>query len=167
MPKMLADENRKLVALTTKPVDVLAPTVTELAAGIELQTLVTAADFAWGATGEDTTTDPPLAGGALNVSTPGRKTVEIGMNFFRWTDDTEDTAWSTFTESGLTFYLYLRKGKDHTTAWAADDAPEYAEVVTGSPLGQNPDGGVGYEKFRVNFYPQAFDDHGVTVAAGA
>lgn len=156
MPKMLADQNRKLTWVTAIA-DITAPTVSELTAGKDLQCLVTAADFQFGATGEDTTTDPALCSDT-NSSLPARRTYEIGMNFFRYDASDEDVPWTTFTEAGIHGYLVLRLGTAHATAYAAADDVIVAEVVTGNPLLQNPDGGTGYEKFRVNFYPQDVDE---------
>lgn len=160
MPKMLADQNRKLTWVTTIA-DISAPkAATELTSGKDLQCLVTAADFQFGATGEDTTSDPALCSDT-NTSLPARRTYEIGMNFFRYDSSSEDVPWTTFTEAGIHGYLVMRLGSDHSAAYAASDDVIVVEVVTGNPLIQNPEGGTGYEKFRVNFYAQNVDERAV------
>lgn len=165
MPKMLADQNRKLTYVPSV-VAYKAPTVTELNAGIDLQCLVTAADFQFGTTGEETKNEPALCS-ITNSALPGRITREIAMNFFRWDGALEDVPWDTFTDAGINGFLYLRIGKDHSTVWAAADKAQGGEVVSGSPMTQNPDGGTGFEKFRLNFYPQDnFTDRAVVAAGG-
>lgn len=163
MPKMLAAQNRKLTWVLTLA-DPSAPTVTELNAGLDLECLVSAQNFQLGATDEDTITDPALCSNS-NSSVPGRVTYNGEMDFFRWTTDPEDEAWTTFTEAGLSGFLVQRLGIPHTTAWAALQDCQTYEAVTGTPMIQTPDNNVtGYEKFRQKFFIQDQVDEHAAVA---
>lgn len=151
---MLSDAQRKLVYVPVLQ-DHNAPKVSELnAAGVlDISCLVTAADFALGATGEDAINDPALCA-IGNDSAPGRVTYEAGMNFFRWTTPEEDKAWTTFTEKGIGGYLVQRIGQDFTDPFAAGDEVQVYEILTGTPMILAPAGG-GFEKFRQMFYVQS------------
>lgn len=164
MPKMLAAQKRKLTWVTTLA-DPSAPKVTELTAGKDLECLVSAQNFQLGVTDEETITDPPMCSNA-NAQAPGRVTFGGEMDFFRFDDDTEDVAWTTFTQAGLHGYLVLRTGIPYTDAYAADQDVMVYEVVTGTPQMQTPDNNVtGYEKFRQRFLGQSvYDEHAAVVA---
>lgn len=164
MPKMLAAQNRKLTWVTTI-VDLSAPTVAELEAGVDLECLVSAQNFQLGATDEEEITDPAICSNS-NSSTPGRVKYAAEMDFFRWTTDPEDIAWTTFTEAGLHGFLVQRLGVQHDAAYAASQDVQVYEAVTGTPMIQTPDNNVtGYEKFREKFYIQdQVDEHAVVHA---
>ncbi len=163
---MLSDGRRKLVFVPTLA-NPSAPKVAELTATgvLDISCLVTAADFALGATGEDAVNDPALCARG-NDSSPGRVNYEAGMNFFRWTTVAEDKAWTTFTSSGIGGFLVQRIGKDFEVAFAAGDEVQVYDIITGTPMILTPEGG-GFEKFRQMFYIQSArtDERAVVVAA--
>lgn len=169
MPKMLAAGNIKLVYIPGAAgiADYHAPTTTELAATgtLDLSCLVTWANYKFGVTGEDTIDDPALCS-ASNSKVPGLVTIEAGVDLFRWTEDTEDTAWATFTQAGLDGWLVERKGAPFDTPFAAADEVKVARVLTGTPQDLTPEKG-GYMKFHQEFYPQDQYDDRAAVAAGA
>lgn len=166
-PKMLTDANRRLVFVPTL-LNYHAPKVSELTAGIDISCRVTAANFSLGATGDAAISEPPLCS-SNETSTPGRTTYEAGMNFFRFIEEADDIAWTTFTDKGINGYLVSRIGqkpdgiKAHEHPWTAGDEVQVYQVVSGTPMIQNPDG-AGYEKFREMFYPQDEVDERAVVA---
>jgi len=163
---MLSDARRKLAWVPTLLVP-SGPKVSELTAtgALDLSCLVTAADFSLGATGEDAVNDPALCAEG-NDSSPGRVTYEAGMNFFRWTTEAEDKAWTTFTQKGLSGYLVQRIGQDYREPFAAGDEVQVYQGITGTPMILAPAGG-GFEKFRQMFYVQSAgtDERAVVVAS--
>ncbi|ALE91819.1 hypothetical protein AOC05_04940 [Arthrobacter alpinus] len=166
-PKMLTDDNLRLVWVPTIA-NYHAPTVTELTAGIDLSCLITAADYALGATGDDSIADPAMCD-STNSSVPGRTTFEAAMNFFRFTDTLDDVAWTTFSGKGIHGYLVERLGhavgvKAHEVTWKAADKVSVYEVITNTPQKLSPST-AGYVKFRQVFSPQSNIDERAVVAA--
>lgn len=166
-PKQLTDDNTRL-AWVTSLANYHAPTVTELTGSIDLSCLITAADYALGATGDDSISDPALCDSS-NSSVPGRTTYEAAMNFFRFQDSLDDVAWTTFNGKGIHGYLVERLGheigsKAHETAWAAGDEVSVYEVITNTQQKLSP-ATAGYVKFRQVFSPQPNIDERAVVAA--
>ena len=166
MPKMLADGNRKLVWAPTIANPSAPSIATELAGAsvLDISCLVTLANFALGATGEDAISDPALCATG-NDSAPGRVNYQAAMDFFRWTTEIEDKAWTTFTDKGIGGFLVMRIGQPYDEPFAADDELQVYQVITGTPMILTPEGG-GFEKFRQNFYVQSagVDERAVAVA---
>jgi hypothetical protein len=164
---MLSDAKRKLVWVPDGGLaNPSAPTVAELGAGgvLDISCLVTAANFALGATGEDAVTDPALCAEG-NDSSPGRVNYQGAMDFFRWTTTAEDKAWNTFTDKGIAGHLVQRIGKRFDDPFVAGDEVQVYQSITGTPMILAPEGG-GYEKFRQNYYIQsAGTDERATVVA--
>lgn len=158
-PKLLTDASRKLVFVPTIA-NISAPTAAELtgAGVLDVSCLVTAANFTLGATGDDAISDPALCA-TSNASVPGRTNYEAAMDFFRWRETADDTAWETFTAKGLHGYLVQRIGqvpegtKAHTVPFAAADEVQVYEVLTNTPQILSP-ADAGYEKFRQAFSVQ-------------
>lgn len=160
MPKMLADGNRKLVWVPDGGIaSVAAPTVSELTASgvLDISCLVTLANFSLGPTEDASVNEDPLCSTG-NSTVPGRTSYEAAMNFFRWTTDTEDQAWNTFTMKGIGGFLVQRIGPRYDKAFEIDDEVETYGVITGTPMNQGPsDEGGGYQKFRQVFFVQGED----------
>lgn len=154
MPKMLTDAAYKIVWVPTLA-DPAAPTAVEANGGLDISCLVTAANFQLGATGDDAISDPALCA-TSNSSVPGRTNHEGAMDFFRWTTEAEDEAWTTFTGKGLHGYLIQRIGqvpegtKAHTVPFASGDEVQVYEAITNTPQNLTP-GEAGYVKFRQIF----------------
>ena len=172
MPKSLADGHMKLTLLTAEPADPAAPTVTELAAGIDAECDILASDFVWSATDSDKFAEAALCE-TSNANSLGRDNFQAGLTVFRYfdastgaVDETEDATYQALKTKGTTLWGYLRNnGKLATAAWAADDEIELGlKVLTDRP--QRPSNGGGYIKNRIPLEPQAgWQD--ITEAAGA
>lgn len=171
MPKMLNDANTKL-AFAPTIADYHAPTVAELTGDgvLDLSCAITAADFTLGATGNDDVNDPALCT-STNSSVPGRDNYEAAMNYFRYTEEAEDKAWSTFTKKGIHGFLVRRIGqgedgkKPFESPFKAGDEVQVYEVISGIPQILSPSD-AGYEKFKVQWYVQDNVDERAIVAGG-
>lgn len=157
MPKMLSDGDDLLLWIPANGIDVLgSPTVAELTATgvLDISCLVTKANFALGATGNENIDDPALCAKGSSPA-PGNATYEAAMDFFRWTTEEEDEAWNTFTGKGIPGLLAHRVGKPHEFAIAA--AQEFAiyGVLTGTPQRLVPETNGGFRKFRQAFMVQS------------
>lgn len=164
MPKMLSDGNTKLVYVPSLD-DFHAPTIAELTGtdALELSDKVPVTNFTFGATGEDTISDPPLCA-VGNDSAPGRVTYEAAMDFWRYTTAAEDKAWTTFADKGQAGYLVMRIGTPWETPFAANQEVFVMGVLNGTRQPLPPAGG--YTKFRSVFYPQSSQvDDAAKVAA--
>lgn len=167
-PKMLNTANRSLIWAPTL-LDPSKPTAAELAAGKNITCLVTAANYAFGITGNEQITDAALCDD-IEAGVPGRATVEAAMDFFRFKEIADDTAWTTFTGKGLSGYLVERIGqieegeRPEEVPMASGDEVQVLKAITNDPQNQSP-ATAGYEKFRMVFSPQRHWPRAV-VAAG-
>jgi hypothetical protein len=141
MPKSLADGRIKLSIMSVKPADPLAPTVTELTAGIDAAQRILSSDFALGPTASDTV-DEKAIGQEGNVKALTTSNFEGNLTPFRYFDATGKAETGVAGEIGDAVFQALKvKGsrvwvakrftsKKSTDAWAADDEVEVYEVVT-------------------------------------
>src|SRR5699024_392786 len=83
--KVLADGKIKFTILTTAPADELAPTATELNAGIDASCLVLMENFSWTAADSDRVNEPALCA-TTNAEAPGRGNSNLAMQAWRWYD---------------------------------------------------------------------------------
>lgn len=172
MPKSLADGHMKLTILTAEPANPDAPTVTELAAGIDAECSILASDFTWSPGDSDKFAEAALCE-TSNANSLGRDNFTAGLTVFRYFDETtqnaditEDAVYQALKVKGTTVWGYLRyNGKPATDAWEADDDIALGlRVLTDRP--QMPSNGGGYIKSRIPLEPQAgWQD--ITAAAGA
>lgn len=168
-PKMLNTANRRLDWVPTIA-DPKNPTAAELNAGLNITCLVTAADYAFGITGNEQITDAALCDD-IEAGVPGRATVEAAMNFFRFKDALDDKAWTTFTGKGLQGYLVERIGqveegeRPEEVDYTAADEVQILKAITNDPQNQSP-ATAGYEKFRMVFSPQRHWPRVKVAAAG-
>ena len=139
MPKTIAEERIKLVALTTKPANPYAPKVSELAAGKDLSCSVLFSDFRLSPTASDTVSEPALCEGG-NSSVPTKSNFEGNVSIFRFIDPltgapitAEDFAWTLAKEKGTELHLYKRIGPKFSAAFAADQ-----DVSTTMPSRMSP-----------------------------
>ena len=145
MPKTIAEERIKLVALTTKPANVYAPKVTELAAGKDISCSVLFSDFRLSPTASDTVSEPALCEGG-NSSVPTKSNFEGKVSIFRYIDPltgapitAEDFAWSLTKDKGTELHLYKRIGPKFSAAWAADPGGlSAARRGAPAPVGRQP-----------------------------
>ncbi|RKS19702.1 hypothetical protein DFO58_2207 [Arthrobacter sp. AG1021] len=168
-PKMLNTANRKLAWVPTIA-NPNAPTVAELTAGKDITMLVTRADYQFGVTGNEAIVEPAL-GDDIDAGVPGNATVEAAMNFYRFRNTADDTAWTTFTQRGLYGYLVERIGqiedgeRQDETPFAAADQVQVLYAITNDPQNQTP-ANAGFEKFRMTFSPQRHYPRAVVAATG-
>ena len=169
MPKSLADAKIRLDALKSKPAVKEAPTASELTgAGVTaLMCHINKADYALGATGQDTV-DEIEACKKGKGNAPGPATYEGSLTPFVYRDADgklsadEGKVLALLGDEGATIFLYEREGKPGTAAWATGDAGDAYEVVLGV-LKPPSDRFSGYEKRTVQLFVQ--DHWKFTVAA--
>lgn len=167
-PKMLNTANRRLdwVPAIADPKN---PKATELNAGLNISCMVTAADYAFGITGNEAIVDAALCDD-IEAGVPGRATVEAAANFFRFKETLDDKAWTTFTGKGLSGYLVERIGqvdegeRPEDVPYKAADEVQILKAITNDPQNLSP-ATAGYEKFRMVWSPQRHWPR-VKVAAG-
>ena len=170
MPKTIAEERIKVVALDTPPNKPAAPTVAELTAGTDISCKVLFSDFRLSAVASDTVNEPALCEGG-NSAVPGKSNYEGSLTVFRFFNDTgkpvieEDDAWELFKTKGAELYLYKRIGPRFDAAWASGQDVEYYHALTDSP--QDPTDFSGYIKKRVPLFVQGDSNPNAAVAAGA
>lgn len=156
-PKMLNTANRSLWWVP-ELADPKNPKASEIEAGQNITCLVTAADYAFGITGNEQIVDPSVCDD-IEAGVPGRATVEAAMNFFRFKNTVDDVAWTTFTGKGLQGYLVERIGQvedgerpEEVPATVGDEV-QVLKALTNDPQNLSPST-AGYEKFRMVFSPQ-------------
>lgn len=153
MAKMLAALNWRLSFCTTIA-DPSQPSVSELTAGVRLESIISAKNFELGGSDQEEITDPALTS-MSNSSVGGRTKYNGQADFFRYTTVAEDVGWTTFNQSGLDGFLVKRIGLPYTQAWAALQPVMVYQIKTGIPMVLVPENDVtGYEKFRQRFFVQ-------------
>lgn len=156
-PKMLAGDNRKLVWVPDGGIaDPSSPTAAELndAGVLDISCLITKANFALGASGDESINDPAYCAEG-NSSVPGNTNYEASMDFFRFVNTGDDDAWNTFTHKGISGSLVERIGKPHTDAFVATDKVKVVGAITGTPRDLPRDASGGFEKFHQDFFTQS------------
>lgn len=160
MPRSLADGHTKVAVLTTEPADPQAPTVAELAAGIDAAPSILFSDFRFTAVDSDTVDEKPLSQVA-NAKALGPSNHEAGFTVFRYFDATtknahatEDALFDAAKDKGTELWIYAREtAKLSTEAWAAGDEIYLGQhVITDTP--QQPTTTGGYIKRRVTLISQ-------------
>lgn len=160
MPKSLGDGHEKIAILTAEPVDPAAPTIVELAAGIESQDNILLSDYQFSATDSDKISEPAV-GDVVNRNALGKSNGAAAFSFFRMLDETtknahatEDDGYQAVKAKGSRVWVYARKnGKLASAAWAAADEIRLGmELISDTP--QAPSDQSGYIKSRVVFEPQ-------------
>ena len=159
MPKTIADERIKLVALTTAPASLSAPKLTEVnaAGAIDLSCRVMMSDFKLTATASDTVNEPALCEGG-NSGAPGKSNYEGSLTPFRFldtdgsADPTNDVAYDALKEKGTELWLVKRIGPKFDVAFAVGDEVEVFHVFTDNP--QDPSEFTGYIKKVVPLFVQ-------------
>jgi hypothetical protein len=157
--RSLADGHTKVAVLTTAPSNPLAPTTTELNAGIDATSRILASDWVFGATDSDKVQEKSLAD-INNINALGASNLDAGMTIFRYYDTvtgqpdaTGDALFTACRTKGSTLYIYERQsGKLATAAWASTDPVFGMQVLTDEP--QKPGDTGGYVKRRIALEPQ-------------
>lgn len=171
MPKTIADERIKLVALTTAPASLSAPKVTELEAvgAIDLSCRVMMSDFKLSATASDTVNEPALCEGG-NSGAPGKSNYEGSVTPFRFLDGTgqadvaNDVAYEALKEKGTELWLVKRIGPKYDVDFAVGDDVEVFHVFTDNA--QDPSEFTGYIKKVVPLFVQGDTELNAVVVAG-
>lgn len=155
MPKSLAAGRMKFIACLTKPANPAAPTVAELAAGLDLSCEILDSDFTWTATDSDKLGEKPLCV-EENVNAIGASNYTAGFTLFlnfdatsKNLDPAEAAGFAALKQKGTTFWGYARQtAKKSTDAIAASDEIYLGgEVITDEP--QQPSDMGGYIKRRI------------------
>lgn len=156
MPRSLADGHTKFIILTTAPANPAAPTVAELAAGIDASDRILASDFTFGAADSDKVAEKSLAS-ASNANALGAGNFQCSFTAFRYfnastgvVDATGDVVFSAVKVKGTELWCYARRtGKLSTAAVAAADELFFgAHVLTDDP--QPPGDLTGYIKAHIS-----------------
>ena len=169
MARMLSRGRTKVAVLTAEPADPAAPTVTELAAGIDAADLIPSSMWNW-TVGDPTTEDDTPLSSEADQEVPVADTYDLSFGVYRGylaaggVDPTGDALFEAVKERGTTLWIYARKtDKLSTEAWAASDEIYLGgEVTTSSP--KDVEGG--YIKFEVPLFPVKMQKF-IAVAAGA
>lgn len=167
----LADGRQRVVAMTTKPANPLAVTLTEITAGTRLEDRVLKSDFRLSPVASDTVGDARLSASG-NAVTFGASNYEGNLTVFREldatgkADPTEDVAWDLLNTKGARLWVLVSEGPTADTAFASGDEYDLFEVVLDNP--QVPTDRAGYIKRTV---PLGVQDawlagDGAKVAAG-
>ena len=116
--------------------NIAAPTVSELNAGIALESVLTA-DGLRGFQPETAAVDTSSLNSTFNTSKPGRETFSgTGLMFKRQSGT--DTIYSTL-QKGTTGHIVIRRGVDAATAWTAAQAVEVYPVTCAREQHQDPE----------------------------
>ena len=167
MPKTIAEERIKLVALNKAPENVLAPTDAELTGGIDLSKKVLFSDFRMSATASDTVSEPALSEGG-NSSIPGKSNFEASVTLFRFLDDSgtpiteEDDGWDLLRTKGAEVHFYKRIGPKFSDPFSPGQAIEYYHCLTDMP--QDPSDLTGYIKKTIPMFAQGDSNPDAVVA---
>ena len=158
MPKTIAEERIKVVALTTKPANIHAPKISELAAGKDLSCKILFSDFRLSPTASDTVNEPALCEPG-NSAVPTKSNFEGSLTVFRFLDpatglavSAEDEAWDLLKAKGTELWLYVRIGLKYNAAFAAGQDVELYHALTDEP--QAPSDLGGYIKKVVPLFVQ-------------
>ena len=169
MPKTIAEERIKVVALTTKPANIHAPKISELAAGKDLSCKILFSDFRLSPTASDTVNEPALCEPG-NSAVPTKSNFEGSLTVFRFLDPVtglavavEDEAWDLLKAKGTELWIYVRYGLKFSGAFAAGQDVEYYHVLTDEP--QAPSDLGGYIKKTIPLFVQGDSKVSNTVAA--
>lgn len=155
--RMLSAGRMKVTLLTAKPADPMKPTVTELAAGIEICKNIPAGAFTFAASGSEAVDATSLCS-ETKAEIFGQGNYELTFGLWRQfapgtggvaggIDTVGDAAFEALKIKGATFYLYARfTDKKATEAWAVDDEIFLgAEAVTDTPSPMSAsEGFIGY-----------------------
>jgi hypothetical protein len=159
MPLTLADGRKRVTVLTTKPANLTAITVAELAAGIYASPRINKPDYRLSPAASDTVADQPLEQEG-NATTFGNSNYEGTVTVLRFLDNNgkpvlaEDILWDAMKTKGTRLWFVEREGPKATAADATGDLYEVFEVITDTP--QKPSDMAGYIKRVV---PLGVQDH--------
>lgn len=153
----------KVIAVSVAPVDPLAPTVSEMTAGLDITPMLTSGteiDFA----DTDVVSEMSFADGE-KIEAPSLRSYTVQLNMFRlFTSGLAGTGdpSTVFTSAYPTLYIYKRTGLPSSTAVAAAQVFEVFKVTADRP--KKPSGQGGFLKMMVKCFPQGFSGT-ATVAA--
>lgn len=158
-PRMLNTANRGLFWVPVIA-DLKAPTAAEINAGVNLTCRVTVANYQFGVTGNSRITDA-AACDKIESDVPGRATVEARFDMFRFKNEVDDVAWTTFDGANIFGHLVERLAQieddedQETAPVKAGDVVTVAAVLTHDQIPMAPST-EGYEKFGQPFSIQGF-----------
>lgn len=138
MPKTLADGRIALVALTTAPASMSAPTVAELTAGTRLECRINKSDYSLGADASSTIDEQELCkSGAAQDFGPAQWSGSLTP--FRYltgdgaADEENDVAWALLKLKGTHLWLVEREGPTYDAPFEEGQEVSVYEVNTDTP----------------------------------
>lgn len=170
MPKTIADERIRLCLLAAAPADPKNILISELEAGIDLESRILMSDFKLTATASDTVSEPALSEGG-NSGVPGKDNYEGSLTPFRYlteaglADPANDVAYEAMKEKGTELHLVKRIGPRFDADWANTQDAEYFHALTDNP--QDPSAFEGYIKKVVPLFVQGDSELHAKVVAVA
>lgn len=145
MPRSLAEGHVKLSIMTVAPVNMAAPTILELNAGIDAAARILNSGFQLGASASDKIAEKSLAQEG-NSNTLGASNYDGGLTAFRYFTATGapeasgagnigDAVYQAIKTKGTQLWIAKRyTSKKSTEAWAAADPCEVYVVITDNPV---------------------------------
>lgn len=171
--KTLADGHKRVTILAARPANPEAPTVTELAAGIDASCRFLKSDYRISAAASDTIADAELCS-TTNAQAFGAGNYEATFTSFRYFDPTNpgqfdpdgDEVFQALKEKGATVFIAEREtGKEFKEAWAAGDEVSVYELLLDNPTKPSEQGGY-VKRTHVPAVQNAWE-YGTVAAAGA
>lgn len=155
MPRSQANGKRKICVMTTAPVNLAAPKLSELTAGIDAACAIAEDGYSLGATASDEFTDKAVCEEG-NTKDFGASNYEGSLPIFRYFDPTTgapdvasagvigDSLFAALKTKGTELWIAVREtSKNSTAAWAASDEVSVFHVKTDT---WQPSDGKGYIK---------------------
>lgn len=136
--KTLADGRIALWALTAKPQNIAAPSVSEINAGTKISCHIMKSDYALGADSDSEITEQEMCKTGEGKA-PGPTSYTGNITVFRYLDDngqpdpSKDFVWDLIKKKGTTIWLVEREGPVESKNIAEGDIVSVYEVVLGTP----------------------------------
>lgn len=136
--KTLADGRITLWALTTKPVNMAAPTVAEIKGGKKVSCRIMKSDYALGADSDTEITEQEMCKTGEGKA-PGPTSYAGNITVFRYLDEAgkpvteDDFVWDLIKKKGSVVWLVEREGPIESKEIEAGDIVSVYEVVLGTP----------------------------------
>ncbi|HEY9523702.1 MAG TPA: hypothetical protein VIR33_10715 [Thermopolyspora sp.] len=160
MSDLLGDGNVK-VSFVLTIADVSNPTVAELNAGVDLQTLITKEGL--DITADQSAVDNTALASRDETEDAGTVKYSIELTVKRQEAEADDVGWTTLTDRQLG-YLAVRRDQAHENNYAADDPVEVYPVRCGRPR-MDPPALNAAQTFKVKLFNHTRADTDATVAA--
>ncbi len=158
---LLSDGNIKATWVPGGVLNPDAPTLAELASGVDLECFITADGL--DIKGDTASVDNTALCSTDDTEEPGRVSYQIELTVKRKQDPLQDTGWNTLTDRALGA-LVVRRNLPSATAWAAGQPAEVYPARCGRPIMEMPEKNSA-QKFKVKLFNNSKADDRATVAA--